>query len=293
MPKPSWRLLQRRFPNGLGQGLTLWVCLLTILVAPARASDGSAPGIAEVLQRSQLQRMAARWNPRLSSEPDVAVHQAEAWLHSRTEAGSTDSDAVRRLHASFARLLMSEPDARSLPPVQLRVLPADDAGLFAEAVFNQPVVVASEAVGRLPEGERLLMLAHELGHQRLHHWLALRGLYRKHIPGAVRPDTTDPVAARLSADAHQLSQRQELEADAYGYRLVHRMGFGLDTAIGLLTRQGMQRETATHPATRQRIAQLRALHGDLDAQLEMAGAATDNPESLSLVQGQLPSAAAP
>lgn len=203
--------------------------------APGPAMPAAAPAvtITEVLQRSQQQRLAQR--------------------------GAADplSAASQRVQASFDRLVAMLPPGE---PARLMLVGGD---LFAEAQFDGRSVAVSEAVGDLPEGERLLMLAHELGHVRLDHWAALDGLYRRFIPGEVRPETTDPVAAALGAEAHALSHRHEFEADAFGFTLVRQLGFGVENALRLLTRQGQQADGATHPGTRRRLAQLRSLDARL------------------------------
>jgi hypothetical protein len=188
-----------------------------------------AEGIVEVLQRSQQQRLEQRGTADEHSAP------------------------AQRLRASFERLTALS------PPSQRAELVLVGGGLFAEALFGRQAVAASAAVGDLPEGERLLLLSHELGHLALGHWAALSGLYLKHIPGEVRPESTEPVAAVLGAQAHALSHRQEFEADAHGFRMVRQLGFGVDNALSLLTREGMRPDTATHPATRRRLAQIRLL----------------------------------
>ena len=221
----------------------LWLCGWWVVALSAQAE-----GIAEVLQRSQQQRLAQREAP---------------------EAGSA---AAARVRASFDRLLALLPPQAPPPVLQLV-----GGTLFAEAVFGRQAVAVSESAGELPEGERLLMLAHELGHLQLGHWPALRGLYLQHIPGEVRPETTDPVAARLGAEAHALSHRHEYEADAFGYTLVRQLGYGVDSAFGLLGRLGVQADSATHPGTRRRLALLRAL----DARLAQPGLAAGEASSLA------------
>jgi hypothetical protein len=203
--------------------------LLGVLMQAAEAE-----GIEAVLDRSQQSRMAQR----------AAAHPSSA--------------AAQRVRDSLQRLL-AQPGDDTLA-VELVLV---GGGLFAEALLDRPGLAVSEAVGELPEGQRLLLLAHELGHVRLAHARALKALYRRHIPGEVRPETTDAAAAALGAQAHELSHRHELEADAYAYTLVRGLGFGLDDAFALLTQQGMQHDSATHPGTRRRLAQLRALESSL------------------------------
>lgn len=208
-----------------------------VLALWACGSSAQAETIEQVLARSQSTRLETRL------------------------PAAADSGPSQRIHASFARLSQLAPPPQ---PVELKVM---QGGVQAEAMLGRLLVVG-EAVGDLPEGERLMLLAHEYAHLTLHHWQDLVGLYQRLIPGEVVPANTDPVARQLGQEAHELSLRQEFEADAYGYRLVQRLGVGLDDALSLLMRQPVAGDTATHPATRRRIAQLRALQMRQDAQAE-------------------------
>lgn len=206
------------------------VCLLVLALSalPAWSTD-----IVEVLVRSQTQRMQAH-------------HPA-----------AIDSERATRVRASFEWLLAV---AQARQPVELAVVAGP---LHAEAMLGR-VIVASETLADLPEGERLLMLAHELGHLVLGHWDDRCALYRRHIPGEVRPETTDPGAGALGMDAHRQAHRHEFEADAFGYRMIHQLGYRLHTATALLSRSATMHDTATHPAMRKRAAMLR----ELDAQFQ-------------------------
>ena len=216
----------------------LWIVLMGACLH-AKAAES----IEQVLDRSQMMRVAQR------------------------PGADARSPAALRVRTSLQRLAaLSGTDA---PAVELVLLGGD---LFAEALLDRPGIAVSEAVGDLPEGERLLLLAHELGHVRLAHARALKALYRTHIPGEVRPETTDNVSAMLGKEAHTLSHRHEHEADAYGYALVRSLGFGIDNAFALLTRQGMQHDSATHPGTRRRLAQLRMLEESFAQQQAQAQA---------------------
>lgn len=213
---------------------------------PAAAAPAIAPAglvsetIAEVLRRSQRQRLDA-------------LPPADA-----------NSPAAARVMASFERLIRVAPPRAGQCQPTLRLV---GGSLFAEAVLGDCAMAVSTSVGELPEGERLLLLGHELGHLRLDHWSTLRGLYERHIPGAVEQARTDAVAGALGREAHALSHRHEFEADAYGYQIAMRLGYGLDTAFGLLTRQGVQTDGATHPGTRRRLAQMRGLDAQRARQL--------------------------
>lgn len=209
-----------------------WLLILWAAVCTQTALGSE--GIEQVLERSQQMRLAQR------------------------AAGNEASAAAQRVRASWHKLMAWAP--ADAPTVSLVLVGGD---LFAEALLDRPGVAVSEAAGELPEGERLLLLAHELGHVHLEHARKLKALYREHIPGEVRPETTDAAAAALGPRAHALSHRHELEADAYGYALTRALGLGIDNAFALLTRQGMQHDSATHPGTRRRIAQLRMLDASL------------------------------
>jgi hypothetical protein len=209
--------------------MTMWMVVACVCGPAAQAE-----GIEQVLERSQQMRLDMR------------------------PAANPHSDAAQRVRASLHKLL----SLPGLAPLDVH-LHLVGGPLFAEALLHRPGLAVSEAVGDLPEGERLLLLAHELGHVRMAHAGALKALYKQHIPGEVRPDTTDPAAAALGPQAHALSHRQEFEADAYGFALVRALGFGVDTAQGLLLRQGLQMDSATHPGTRRRLSQLRALDARL------------------------------
>jgi hypothetical protein len=216
-----------------------WWFLMMAACLHAKAAES----IEQVLERSQTMRIAQR------------------------PAADANSAAAQRVRHSVQRLAaLAGTDA---PPVALVLVGGD---LFAEALLDRDGIVVSQAVGDLPEGERLLLLAHELGHVRLAHARALKALYRTHIPGEVRPETTDGVGAALGRQAHALSHRHEHEADAYGYALVRTLGFGIDNALALLTRQGMQHDSATHPGTRRRLAQLRLLEDSLAQQQALSAA---------------------
>lgn len=198
-----------------------------LLVLLACCTKAQAVDIAQVLQQSQLKRLEER-------------------------VPAPDNERTRRIQASFARLMTLSPPTH---PVELQVM---QGGVQAEAMLGRLLVVG-DAVGDLPENERVLLLAHEYGHLCLDHWQALVAMYQRHIPGEVRPDTTDPVAQALGRDGRELSHRHEFEADAFGYELARQLGTALDEAFSVLMRNPSMADSPTHPATRRRIAQLRAL----------------------------------
>lgn len=212
--------------------------LLGIHLGLSAVGSAAAMDIVDVLERSQQVRL------------DLRV------------PAPADSERTARVRASFDKLLALAPPPH---PVELRVL---EGGVQAEAMLGHLLVVG-DAVGDLPEGERLMLLGHEYAHLALDHWHALTSLYRRHIPGDVRPETTDPVAGALGRDAHQLSYKHEFEADAFGFRIAQQLGASLDEAMSLLTRQPISHDTATHPATRRRLAQLRMLESRREEQARL------------------------
>lgn len=206
----------------------------TALVLYTLAPPVQAEGIVDVLVRSNEMRLGMRQ----PAEPD-----------------SARAASVRASWERLGGLLAGQP----LP--ELRVV---QGRYDAEAVMGR-LVVASEGLADLPEGERLLVLAHELGHVVMHHWDEQCALYRRFVPGEVRPETTDPVANELGAMAHEQAHRHEFAADAFGYRMVRRLGFEGDAVFMLMMRLGAPQDTATHPGTRRRLMALRQLERELQS----------------------------
>ncbi|MEZ0207379.1 M48 family metalloprotease [Ideonella sp.] len=206
-----------------------FVAFILLLAARAAAAD---EGILGVLARSQLAR--------LDQAPSANPAGARA----------------RMVRASLETL------ARALPlrhPVELRVT----AGETVAETLQGRILLANESLADLSEGERLFILAHELGHIELRHWEQTQQLYQKWVPGAVTPDQTEPVAALLGRDASGLGHRQELEADAFALRTLHMLALGssqpLQDASAALTHFGVIRDTPTHPGTGKRLAAMRAV----------------------------------
>lgn len=200
----------------------LMVAFLVLVGAlPARAQ-----GIVDVLRQSQQARLDAL-------PPAPASERSE------------------RVQASFETL------RRLLPAdvaVELRVI----GGATVAETLHGRIVCANQSLADLDEGQRLFVLAHELGHVVAGHWAQMRGVYQRWIPGEVTPERTDPVAGQLGREASALSHRHEFEADAYGVSLLRRLGRPVDDALDAFRHLGMTQDTATHPGTRKRIAVLRA-----------------------------------
>jgi len=201
-----------------------WLQLAILGVAFAGQARGE--DIVDVLRRSQQQRLDAM---------------------TRAPSG----DRARIVRSSFEKL------CKALKPemeVDLVVI----AGATVAETMHGHIVVANESLADLPEGERMFILAHEIGHVVNDHWHQMGGLYKRWIPGEVTPSQTDPVAGLLGRDASGLAHRHEFEADAFALRTLRALGFGPEVAVSAFMRQGMQHDTATHPGTRKRLAALRA-----------------------------------
>ncbi|CAN5412542.1 hypothetical protein BH11PSE9_BH11PSE9_19610 [soil metagenome] len=202
-----------------------------------------SPEIVAVLYRSQQQRLDAM--PR----------------------AATSGERAQKVRTSFTLLTTR---LRGLPPVQLTVIKGETV---AETLHGNHVV-ANEALADLPEGERLFVLAHELGHVMLGHWAQLGLLYQKWVPGAVTQAQTDAVAPQLGREGSALAHRQEFEADAFGLRLVRSLGLTEQDALAAFMDLGVHNDTATHPATRKRVAALRSIEPD---RLQAAGVMVREP----------------
>lgn len=136
-----------------------------------------------------------------------------------------------------------------------------DGPVIAETLSGH-VVVVHAGLAEANEGERLFMLAHELGHVVMGHWAELGAVYQKHIPGEVNQRDTDAVASVLGRDASRLVHGHEYAADAFAWRTVRDMGHGLDNAAAVFHMMPNMGDTPTHPASRKRLAALRQIGSD-------------------------------
>ncbi len=190
-----------------------------------------AEGIDEVLARSQQQRLAGRVAATVPADA-----QAQATLR-------------RDLDQLVEMLAIGRPN------YELRVVAT---GAIAETLDGRVILVNADLAG-WPEAERLFVLAHELGHVVQGHWAQLGAVYRRHVPGEVTPETTGPVSALLGREASSVSHRHEFEADAFALKALRERGHGVQDILPLFLRMGATGDSASHPAARKRVAQLRAL----------------------------------
>jgi hypothetical protein len=170
-----------------------------------------------------------------------------------------DGPRAQLVRSSFEQLL------RALAPdtvVELRVV----TGPTVAETLDGRVIVANESLADAPEGVRLFVLAHELGHVHHGHWRQVGDLYKRFVPGEVVPQNTDHVAGSLGRAASEQSHRHEFEADAFALKALRTLGRTPDDAFAAIRHQGMQHDSPTHPATRKRLASLRAAEaGDQEA----------------------------
>ncbi len=210
----------------------LFASALLALGGVARAAEpvpASAPEtIAQVLDRSARQRLA-----------EFERHRVDAAHSAPIQAD------LERIFRQLARR----------PDIELLVV---DGPFHAEMLAGRVLVVGA-SLAALPEGERLFILSHEIGHAAMSHWGELGELYTRLIPGEVRQDLTDAVAPQLGREASALVHGHEYAADAYAWQILRSLGFGMDSVMAALQVVPGMGDTPTHPATRKRYARLRML----------------------------------
>lgn len=169
----------------------------------------------------------------------------------RCEQLDRDSHEAQVLQAALTKVLQADANA---PPVALRVARCD---AFVQVLAGD--IVVHPEVATWDEGERLFVLAHELGHIRQAHWQQLTQVLRDTVPVT----STDEQATRLmrhSAPRLQgLLHAFEYDADAYAARLLRAMGRDAQAeAKRAISRQPSVADAPTHPSAPQRLARLAA-----------------------------------
>jgi len=210
--------------------------------------------------------------PRAEDDIVAVLARSQQLRIARFDLAEPSGARARVVRASFEQLTIA---LGVVQPVQLRLIRGDTV---AETVQGR-VVLANEGLADLGEGERLFILAHELGHIELRHWEQTERLYQKWVPGAVTPEQTEPIAALLGRDASALAHRHEYEADAFALRALHRLGRPWEDALAAFIHSGASDDTATHPGTRKRLGSLRAA----EAQWLRAGQAMTRNELIDSV----------
>jgi hypothetical protein len=180
---------------------------------------------------------------------DVLRRSQDARLEA-LPAADQEGEHARAVRASYEALL------RALHPDRACELRIVRGPVIAETIHGH-IIVANESIAEMPEGARLFVLAHELGHVVLQHWLATGLLYQKWIPGQVTADLTDPIAGGLGRDASVLAHQQEFAADEFAANALRSMGRPPSDWLSAFQSLGIVADTATHPGTRKRLAMLR------------------------------------
>ncbi len=182
----------------------------------------------------------------------------------RSHASRIESLTSRQAHDERAAVLQRDFD-RLLDRLPQR--PRDvsllvvEGPVIAETLAGR-VVVVHAGLADANEGERLFVMAHELGHVAMGHWSELASVYHKHIPGEVNQRDTDAVASVLGREASRLVHGHEFAADAFAWRTIRGLGYGMDNAAAVLHMMPNMGDTPTHPASRKRLAALRLIGND-------------------------------
>jgi Zn-dependent protease with chaperone function len=157
------------------------------------------------------------------------------------------SPAYQLIRSSYERVLKQ---TKYTQPVDFRCVegPVDAAAELGR------ILVARRGLEEIGEGPRLFILAHELGHIVLGHWSTRRALYLAHFPGEITETNANPSDETFGREAHVLAFEQEFAADAFGYRIIKALGFGLDSALAAL--QLNASSDLTHPPMGRRYMQL-------------------------------------
>jgi Zn-dependent protease with chaperone function len=193
--------------------------------------------------------------PANSADIVAVLHASQQLRLDALALADPGSPRARRLRESFDVLTRG---LHPMPRLELRIVRAE---IVAETLQGH-IVVVNEALGDWPQSEQLFVLGHELGHVLLGHWAQLGTLYRKWVPGPVTQPHTDAVADALGQGASALAHRHEFEADAFALHRVCALGGSVHDVVAAFMRTGARSDTATHPATRKRVAALRAVESE-------------------------------
>ncbi len=204
----------------------LFVAMVALVLGTGFCPSACGEDIIDVIRRSQQQRLDA-------------LKPAQ------------DAERTQIVRMTFEKLAQA---VQSDVAIEFRVISGSP---LAETLHGN-IIIANESLADLPEGERIFIIAHEIGHVIQRHWAQMGRVYQRWIPGEVTQDKTDPVAGLLGRDASALAHRQEYTADAFALRVLTKLGWPPDVGFSTL-RQGMKFDTPTHPGTRKRIASLRAV----------------------------------
>jgi Zn-dependent protease with chaperone function len=208
--------------------------------------------------------------------PDAVEAKLFGELGARQGDWTADpSTPDRRRAATVFKKLSARPGLRELP-YTLRFDASKEPNAFA---VPGGTIVVTDGLLDLVKSEVGLatVVAHEFGHTQKRH--ALRQMGRSLLLTGILmvlvgdPGTLAGLAMSLAENAH--SREQELEADDYGLRMVHAAYGTTKGALEFFTKiaaadgtgdLGALAMLSTHPQTPDRIARLKALAHELDAQ---------------------------
>lgn len=183
---------------------------------------------------------------------------------------TVDPAQVERLKKAMIPLLavMNKP----LSPGQVKVGIVDDPSINAANAGNGEFLVTTGLLAKANDDQLLAVMAHEIAHQDLGHVAKAQALGTGLGIGAVILDQIIPGAGRVVPVAGALiqskySRSEEYAADRHGVELLQRVGRNKDLMINTLTwlmnssggSDGGGGFLSTHPATDDRIEQLRRL----------------------------------
>jgi Zn-dependent protease with chaperone function len=206
-----------------------------------------------------------------STTPSKPAGRTEAPAPSPTASQKTvDPAQVQRLKTAMIPLLkvMDKP----LSPSQVKVGIIDDPQINAANGGNGEFYVTTGLLQKANDDQLLAVLAHEVAHQDLGHVAKAQTLGAGLGIGAVILDQVIPGAGRVAPIVGALiqnkySQKEEYAADRHGVDLLQRVGRNKELMISTLTwlmdtsggSDGGGGFLSTHPATGDRIEQLRRL----------------------------------
>lgn len=130
-------------------------------------------------------------------------------------------------------------------------------------VYKGTTIIVSTRLSRLPEPQRVFILAHELAHYQLRHRAAMTSFFATVVAG--QPDHSAALAAinGRATELTQISHTAEFEADTFAARLMQTLGYDPMEAAKLFESIGEGRDNSTHPATGRRARAIRGLNFSL------------------------------
>lgn len=136
-------------------------------------------------------------------------------------------------------------------------LPLRIARCSSAAQVLQGVVVAHPSIASWTEGERMFVLAHEIGHVVHGDWHTLTETFSQIVPAEATDAEVGPALNRQAGRIRHMQHGFEFEADAFACALLAKMGRdGVIEGTAVLRKDIPRYATPTHPGTRERLAAL-------------------------------------